>query len=244
VSARDASSRASRSPLRWVLGGGGVVLILLALRLSPLGTWLRGAVDLFAALGAWGIVLFVLVYALAAVLFVPGSALTLAAGGLFGLLRGTIAVSVAATLGAGGGFLVARYLARARVERWAAANPRFAAIDDAVGREGWKIVLLTRLSPVFPYNLLNYLYGLTRIRFGPYLLASWIGMIPGTILYVYLGFVGTAIAGAASGGAGRTPAEYTFWGVGLLATVTVTLYVTRLARRALQRQAEGSARPA
>jgi uncharacterized membrane protein YdjX (TVP38/TMEM64 family) len=219
---------------------GGLVLlaaIIVALRFLPLADWLQALVDRFTALGPWGIDLFAVVYALAAIFFVPGSALTIGAGAIYGLGWGFVAVSVGSTLGAAAAFLIARYLARDRVERWAAQDPRFAAIDQAVGREGWKIVLLTRLSPVFPFTLLNYLFGLTRVSFGAYILASWIGMMPGTLLYVYLGFAGRALAQAAAGKASRSPAEYALWVVGLLATLAVTLYVTRLARQALRGRA-------
>jgi len=224
----------------WIVAAAGLVLLVIAAHRLPIGDRLKELIDLFARLGPAGIALFVLVYTLAAILFVPGSALTIGAGVIYGLGWGCVAVSAGSTLGAAGGFLIARYLARRRVERWAAANPRFAAIDRAVGREGWKIVLLTRLSPVFPYTLLNYLYGLTRVSFGAYVLASWIGMIPGTVLYVYLGFAGRAVAQAASGQAHRGPVEYAPWTVGLLATLAVTIYVTRLARRALQSRADAA----
>jgi uncharacterized membrane protein YdjX (TVP38/TMEM64 family) len=219
---------------------GGLVLlaaVIVALRFLPLADWLQGLVDRFTALGPWGIGLFAVVYALAAIFFVPGSALTIGAGAIYGLGWGFVAVSAGSTLGAAAAFLIARYLARDRVERRAAQDPRFAAIDQAVGREGWKIVLLTRLSPVFPFTLLNYLFGLTRVSFGAYILASWIGMMPGTLLYVYLGFAGRALAQAAAGKASRSPAEYALWVVGLLATLAVTLYVTRLARQALRGRA-------
>jgi uncharacterized membrane protein YdjX (TVP38/TMEM64 family) len=226
-----------------VPGGGrtrlitGFVLLaalIAALRLLPLADWLQRAIDWFAALGPWGIGLFAIVYALAAILFVPGSALTIGAGAIYGLGWGFVAVSAGSTLGAAGAFLIARYLARDRVERWAAKDPRFAAIDRAVGREGWKIVLLTRLSPVFPFTLLNYLYGLTRVGFGAYILASWIGMMPGTVLYVYLGVAGRAVAQTAAGQRSRTPQEWALFIIGLLATFAVTVYVTRLARQALR----------
>jgi len=226
---------------RWIVAAMALLLLVVAAHRLPIGDWLNDLNDLFARLGLSGIVLFAAVYTLAAILFVPGSALTIGAGVIYGLGWGFIAVSAGSTLGAAGGFLIARYLARRRVERWAAANPRFAAIDRAVGREGWKIVLLTRLSPVFPYTLLNYLYGLTRVSFGAYVLASWIGMMPGTVLYVYLGFAGRAVAQAATGQARRSPAEYAMWAVGLLATLAVTIHVTRLARRALRSRAEVSA---
>lgn len=211
--------------------------LLVAASVLPAGAWPAQLNGFFVRLGPWGIALFVLVYALAAVLFVPGSALTIGAGVIYGLGPGFAAASAGATLGAACAFLVARHLARDRVERWVGADPRFQAIDAAVGRDGGMIVLLTRLSPVFPFNLLNYLYGVTRVPFPTYLLASWIGMLPGTLLYVYLGFAGRAVAQAATGAAARNPAEYAFWGIGLIATIAVTLHVTRLARRALGQRA-------
>jgi uncharacterized membrane protein YdjX (TVP38/TMEM64 family) len=230
-----------RGAARWIAFLAAAAALIVAARLLPAGAWLQWLNDFLARLGPWGIALFAAVYALAAILFVPGSALTIGAGVIYGVGWGFVAVSAGSTLGAAGAFLVARYLARDRVERWARANPRFAAVDEAVGREGWKIVLLTRLSPIFPFNVLNYLFGLTRVPFAAYLLASWIGMMPGTLLYVYLGFAGRAVAQAAAGRAERPAAEYASWAVGLLATIAVTLYVTRLARRALSSRAGAGA---
>ena len=230
---RTSTPPAGKISIKLLLALAGVALFIAGVRMLPVADWLERVVAWASGTGIVGVAVFVLVYVVAAVLFVPGSVLTLGAGAVFGLLWGTIAVSVGATLGAGAAFLVGRYLAREKVARWAAENPRFSAIDSAVGREGWKIVLLTRLSPVFPYNLLNYLFGLTRVRFWPYFLASWIGMIPGTFLYVYLGFAGRAAAQAASGPGVRSSWEVAFWGVGLGATALLTYYLTRLARRAL-----------
>jgi uncharacterized membrane protein YdjX (TVP38/TMEM64 family) len=155
--------------------------------------------------------------------------LTLGAGAVFGVVWGSIYVSVAATLGATCAFLVGRYLARDAIARKIEGNERFAAIDKAVENEGWKIVGLTRLSPVFPFTLLNYAFGITRVKLGHYILASWIGMMPGTVMYVYLG----SLANAASGERTRTTGEWMLYGVGLLATVAVTIFVTRLAKKAL-----------
>lgn len=211
--------------------------LVVLLALVALGRMLGGEIPRFAAwvdgLGFWGPLVFVFGYAVAVVAFAPGSLLTLAAGAIFGLLEGTLYVFVAATLGASAAFLVARHAARRLVERRLAGNPRFDAIDRAVGREGRKIVLLLRLSPVFPFNLLNYALGLTRVRLGDYALAGF-GMLPGTLLYVYLGAV-AGQAAAVAGGAepARSTAEYAFTAVGLLATVLVTVTVTRIARRAL-----------
>jgi uncharacterized membrane protein YdjX (TVP38/TMEM64 family) len=132
------------------------------------------------------------------VAFVPASLLTLAAGAIFGIPAGTLYVFVAATVGSCLAFLVSRYLARVAVERRIEGNPKFAAIDRAVGRQGRRIVFLLRLSPVFPFNLLNYALGLTRVRFVDYAVAA-VGMLPGTLLYVYLGKVAGDVAALAGG---------------------------------------------
>jgi uncharacterized membrane protein YdjX (TVP38/TMEM64 family) len=199
---------------------------------------LGGYIPRFAAwvdeLGVWGPVVFILGYAAAAVAFVPGSLLTLAAGAIFGLGAGVVYVFVAATLGASAAFLVSRYVARRAVESRLVNNPRFAAIDRAVGAQGRKIVFLLRLSPVFPFNLLNYALGLTNVRFIDYFVAS-IGMLPGTVLYVYYGKLAGDIAALAGGAAvQKDAAYYAVLGVGLIATVVVTTIVTRTARRALR----------
>ena len=154
------------------------------------------------------------------------------AGVLYGPLAGSVLVSISATLGAFAAFLVGRYLARDWVQKKLEGKPKFKAVDEAVGREGGKIVLLTRLSPVFPFNLLNYAFGLTKVNAKAYFFASWIGMIPGTVMYVY---VGSLVGNLASLGEGRTktPLEWSLYGVGLIATVAVTIYVTKLARKAL-----------
>lgn len=184
-------------------------------------------------LGIGGGFAFIAIYSAATVLFVPGSLLTLGAGIVFGVVFGSIYVFIGATIGAIAAFLVGRYLARAWVSQKIADNPKFAAIDQAVARAGFKIVLLTRLSPVFPFNLLNYAFGITGVSLQDYALGS-IGMIPGTVMYVYLG----SLAGdlARLGTVEQPMATTVQWGmriVGLMATVVVTLYVTWIARRAL-----------
>ena len=142
------------------------------------GPWLTNALDWIRGLGPLAPVAFVAIYIVACVAFLPGSILTIGAGVIFGVVRGSIYVSIAATLGATAAFLVGRYLARDWVVRKLEGNPKFKAIDDAVGKEGWKIVLLTRLSPVLPLNLLNYAYGLRSVSLRDYVLASWVGIIP------------------------------------------------------------------
>lgn len=219
----------------WVkLGVGVAVVVLLVLAGRSLGGALPGAVTSIRELGVWGGVAFVGLYAVAAVAMAPGSILTLAAGAIFGLGMGVFWVFIGATLGAALAFLVARYVARGWVERRIAGSPRFAAVDRAIGQDGRKIVFLLRLSPLFPFNLMNYGLGLTRVRFLDYLVAS-VGMLPGTLLYVYYGKVAGDVASAAAG-AGTASRGVGYWlvlALGLLATVAVTTVVTRAARRAL-----------
>lgn len=244
-----APRRASRARLALYLGAA----LVAAVALVAGGRSLIGPLHRFAAwvqeLGIWGPVVFILGYAAATVAFAPGAVLTLAAGALFGLFYGTVYTLAGATLGASLAFLVSRYVARRAVEHRIAANPRFQAIDRAVGREGFKIVALLRLSPVFPFNLLNYALGLTRVRFLDYFAAS-AAMLPGTLLYVYYGKAAGSLAAAFAGGAGAPAAggqskaaSWALLAVGLLATVAVTTYVTRLAGKAL-RQELGEPAPA
>jgi uncharacterized membrane protein YdjX (TVP38/TMEM64 family) len=211
------------------------VAIVLSLKYLHVQDALKAALDWIGKLGPWGPVIFVGIYVVATVLFIPGSVLTLGAGAVFGVALGSVCVSISATLGATAAFLVGRYLARDAIARKIEKNEKFAAIDRAVADEGWKIVFLTRLSPVFPFTLLNYAFGLTRVRLGHYVLASWIGMMPGTVMYVYLG----SLVNVGAGHRQRTTGEWVLYGVGLLATIVVTVFVTRLARKALAKKIGG-----
>ncbi len=199
----------------------------------PLGEYLGQFLDWVREQGAWGPVLIAGVYIVACVLFVPGSLLTLGAGFLFGVVWGTVTVSIGSVLGATAAFLVGRYLARGWIEEKVNAHPKFRAIDQAVGRQGFKIVLLTRLSPVFPFNLLNYGFGLTKVSLRDYVLASWIGMLPATVMYVYLGSAAGNLAELASGKVEGGIGQQVLFGVGLAVTVVVTIFVTRIAKKAL-----------
>lgn len=208
-----------------------------AARFLPVDQWLGAFNEWVGQLGPWGVVVFIAVYVLATVLLLPGSILTLGAGFVFGLGWGLFAVSIGSTLGAALAFLVSRFVARRRIEAMAGGNETFQRIDRAIGEQGAKLVFLLRLSPVIPFNLSNYFYGLTSVGFWPYVLASWIGMLPGTLLYVYLGTAGRAGLQAAAGAdSGRSPLEWTFLGVGLAATVLVTVWVTKIAKNALQKK--------
>lgn len=218
--------------LRVLAGVLALALVLLVARQA--GGYVPRFAQWVDGLGLWGPFVYVVGYALATVAFVPGSLLTLAGGAIFGLAQGTVLVFSGATLGSTAAFLVARYLARAAIERRLAANRRFAAIDAAVARSGFRIVFLLRLSPAFPFVLLNYGLGLTRVKLRDFVLAS-VGMLPGSLLYVYYGKVaGDVVALAAGGAAERGPGHYVVLGLGLLATLVVTTLVTRIARRALR----------
>ncbi len=211
----------------------GVIALFWAGRHFNLQDYLRGLLSWIRSLGAWGILIFGLTYIAATIAFIPGLILTLGAGFLFGVLQGTAIVSVASTLGAGASFLIGRYLARDWVARRIEGNVKFRRIDEAVGKEGWRIVGLVRLSPIFPFNLLNYAFGLTRVSFKEYILASWLGMLPATALYVYLGSLAGDLATLGAGRHARTPAQWLLFGVGLAATIVVVIQVTRIARNSL-----------
>ncbi|OIP69571.1 MAG: hypothetical protein AUK43_12200 [Oscillatoriales cyanobacterium CG2_30_40_61] len=197
---------------------------------------LKHILDWVANLGFWGPVAFIIIYNLATILFVPGSLLTLGAGVIFGVVWGSIYVSIGSVIGATFAFLIGRYFAREWVTKKLENYAQFQAIDQAVAQEGWKIVGLTRLSPIFPFNLLNYAFGLTNVSLKDYFLASWIGMLPGTILYVYLGSLIGSLAQLGMGGRSRTSVEWLFYGIGLIATVIVTIYITKISQNALNQK--------
>jgi uncharacterized membrane protein YdjX (TVP38/TMEM64 family) len=178
--------------------------------------------EVIEAQGAWGPVLYVAGYVLAELFFVPALPLTLLGGLAFGPLWGTVYVSIASTLAAALAFLVARHLARGMVERWLRESPRLARIDAAVERHGWRILMITRLVPLFPFNLQNFAYGLTRIPFWTYVGVSWVCMLPATVAFTLAG-------GALSAG----DAARTVWA---LAGAALLIVVVSLAPRWLTRR--------
>ncbi len=211
-----------------------IIGLLATIKYLPVQELMKGFLGWVAHLGSWGPIIFIAVYILACVFLLPGSILTLGAGALFGVVKGSIIASISATLGATCAFLVGRYLARDWVSRRIQGYPKFKALDEAVAEEGWKIVCLTRLSPVFPFNLLNYAYGITKVSLRDYFLASWLGMMPGTVMYVYIGSLAGDLAMLGATGRSRLPVEWFFYTVGFIATIVVTVYVTRLAQTALK----------
>jgi uncharacterized membrane protein YdjX (TVP38/TMEM64 family) len=233
--AAGAPPRRIRPWIRWtlvllaLLAAGAVIVIAERELLHPLALW-------FAGLGAAAPVAFVAIYVLLTVALVPNSFLTIASGALFGLFWGTVYSFVASVLGAGAAFLASRYLVRDRMARRVVADARFQRIDRAICRHGLRVMLLIRLSPVFPFSLLNYALGLSRVRFRDYMLGS-ISMLPGTALYVYPGMVAGQVIAL---GAGRTQPRdtgyYVTMGAGLLVTVLAVVLLTRVARRALREE--------
>ncbi len=211
---------------------------VVALRLLPVRQELPVFLEWVRGLRWMGAFLFGGLYAAGTILFLPGAILTLSAGFLYGPLWGTVIASPASVLGATGAFLIGRTAARRWVRAKVSTSPRFAALQEAIGREGTKILVLVRLSPVSPFSLVNYAFGLTSLSLRNYVLGSWIAMLPGTFLYVYLGSVITDAAGLASGAnppAGGSAAQRVLLWVGLAATLAVVVVVTRTARSALAR---------
>lgn len=223
-------------PVLKIVGAVAVLVALFTLsRVLPVGEWLEAFNQWVGDLGAVGLVVFALVYVAATVLLLPGAILTVGAGFAFGLGWGFVVVSAGSTIGAALAFLIGRFLARDRIEAMTSQAPKFRSVDRAIGQKGAKLIMLLRLSPLIPFNLSNYFYGLTAVRFWPYVMASWIGMMPGTLLYVYLGTLGRVGVEAAAGTeSGRTPLEWTLLAVGLAATLCVTVWVSKIARRALK----------
>ena len=225
------------TPVR--IGLGVVVVAGLLLGGRSLGTLVPALTEKVQQIGPLAPFAFVAVYLVATVAFVPGSLLTLAAGAMFGLVAGTSYAFAGATLGSVSAFLIARYAARDLVERRLQESPRFAALDGALEHEGKKIVFLLRLSPLVPFNLLNYALGVSSVRFSDYLIGA-AGMLPGTLLYVYYGKAVGDVAALASGTApAHGVAYYLVLGAGLAATLGVTAIITRAARRALAEASPG-----
>ena len=207
-----------------VLGGK---YLNLQQKIADVLAWVEG-------LGPAGMGVYTLLYIIACIFFIPGSLLTLGAGAIYGVVTGSILVSISSTLGATAAFLVGRYFARDWIAKKIEGNQRFTTIDNAVADEGWRIVGLTRLSPVFSFSLLNYAYGLTRVSLREYVLASWIGMMPGTVMYVYIGSLAGDLASIGSEtAAAPSGAQWIINIVAFIATVLVTIYVTKIARKAL-----------
>lgn len=227
--------------LKLIVIGSLVITAVIVTQQFNLQEFLQASFSSVKSLGFIGAIAFIAIYNLATLLFVPGSLLTMKGGCLFGIFWGTVYVLIAATLGAVWAFLLGRYLSRDWIYRLIGKNPKFQAIDNAVKRDGWKIVLLSRLSPIFPFNLLNYAFGVTQISLKDYILGS-LGMIPGTLMYVYLGSLASDLTKLDMSNYPTTREtqilQWVIRIIGLIATIAVMIYMTRLAKKALDQSIE------
>jgi uncharacterized membrane protein YdjX (TVP38/TMEM64 family) len=206
-----------------------IAAIVVAFRLLPVADWLRAFQIYVRGLGALGYVLYIVVYAICVVAFIPASILTVGAGAIFGFAGGTIVVVIGATIGATLAFLLARTVMRKRVEAMTAKNAKFRALDRAIAKDGTKIVFLLRLAVVFPFTWINYACGLTAIPLWRYVAATFFGIIPATAAFV---FVGTAATNATTSSSSITRAIYI---VGGIVAIAVSILIGRIANRAIKR---------
>lgn len=203
---------------------------------TQLQIFLENILQWIDSLGLIGIFIFVIIYIVATIFWIPGTILTLGAGFLYGVIQGSLLVSIASMIAGTAAFLVGRYFAREKVNRLIENQPKFKAIDEAVAKEGWKIVGLTRLSPLFPFVFLNYAFGLTKVTFRDFFLASWIGMLPGTVMYVYIGSLGKDLTSLGSDFSSANFLPWILRIVGFSATVAITIYLTKISKQALNTQ--------
>ena len=226
-------SEAVRRPfpvLKTVVAAALLIGFVVAVRFLPVGDWIESFQAWVKGLGPVGYIVYVLAYVIACVTFVPASPLTLGAGAIFGFVEGTIVVIVGATLGATASFLLGRTILRRRIEAMAANNPKFRALDRAIAREGGKIVFLVRLAPVFPFAYINFAFGLTGVRTLPYVVATFFGIMPATIAFVYIADAATRTATA-----DMDSTRLAINIIGVVVAIAVTAFVTRLALRAVRR---------
>ncbi|NJM57046.1 MAG: TVP38/TMEM64 family protein [Synechococcales cyanobacterium RU_4_20] len=231
--------------LKYLAIAAAVMTLIFLAKQFDIQTVFQNALAWVDGLGAWGPIAFMVIYNLATVLFLPGSLLTLGGGVLFGVVKGSAYVFVAALIGATLAFLIGRYVARGWVASKILGNQNFRVIDEAIAKEGLKIVFLTRLSPIFPFNLLNYALGLTQVSLKDYVLGS-LGMLPGTIMYVYIGSLAGNLAqlGSSTVDPATAKIQWMIRIVGFIATVAVTVYVTKVAKKALNESVGDTSAPA
>lgn len=216
-----------------------IITLLVVSYVWPIHEWMLVVISWVQESGIWGAIAFSIIYIVSAVLLMPASILTLGAGFIYGPFWGTLLVSPVSVIAAFAAFSLSRSRLRSLVEKKVANNEHFNAVDTAVGKEGFKIVMLIRLSPLFPYTFLNYALGLTGVRPLQYVLASFLGMLPGTFLYTYLGSMVVSVTELTSAPAqGATEVQNIFMWVGLAVTLIVTAYITHIARKSLKETTE------
>lgn len=228
------SKKTSKQYALWAAAAVLLIGLTVAGFVLPVKEWAEAFQGWIEGFGAWGMAIFALAYVLAVVLLVPASPLTIAGGLAFGFWAIPLIV-VSATIGATLAFLVARYLARKKVQKLIAHRPNFTAVDKAVSKEGWKIVALLRLSPAVPFSLQNYVMGVSQVGLVPYIVATFLGIVPGTALYVYLGTVGQ------QAGKGASAAQWAFYTIGFVVTVVITVFITIKAKAELKKSGLGKA---
>lgn len=229
VAMPDTTSRRRLPIVKIALGGLVLAAIVVLFRVLPVVLWLTEFKDYVRHLGPIGYVVYTIVYAVCVVLFIPASVLTLGAGAIFGFAGGSAVVIVGATLGATMAFLLARTILRKKVEAMTASNPKFRALDRAIAREGVKIVILVRLAVVFPFTYINYGFGLTGINTLSYVLATFFGIIPATMAFVYIGYAAVTAATAAS------KVKLAVYIAGGIAALAASIFVGRIATQAIKR---------
>ncbi|EFL88589.1 TVP38/TMEM64 family protein [Ahrensia sp. R2A130] len=212
--------------VKWAAIALGAVALFVAYRFLPISEWVQGFQEWVQGYGPLGWVIFIAVYAVTSFVLVPGSFMTLAAGAVWGL-GGFPLVILGATLGSAMSFLAARYAFHDKVQTKVAEYPKFRAVNEAIRDEGWRVVGLLRLSPALPFSLQNWFLGITPVNFWPAQIATFFGIMPGTLLYVLLGSAGGS---AAAGGDDAGFAKWIVLGVGIVATLVVTVIVTRKAK--------------
>ena len=190
--------------------------------------WLEG-------LGAWAPILFILIDILVVVLVLPGVILTFGAGFMFGILRGSLYVIIGTTIGATIAFLIARYFFGERTTGFFLDHPKLKLVNDEFKRAGWKFVLLTRLVPFFPFKLSNYLFGLMQISLRDFVIGVFFGIMPFTVTNVYIGSLAADFATIGSRTASRSKMEWIIYGIGVIIAIAAVIYITHLARRALDK---------
>jgi uncharacterized membrane protein YdjX (TVP38/TMEM64 family) len=215
--------------------------LVLSAGMLPVTRWIADFIQWVQGFGALGTIIFGAFYVAGVVLFFPGILLTTAAGALYGVVIGTLIVSPASVLGATLAFVIARYFARDWVHRKLEQHPTFGAIDRAIGKKGFRVILLLRLQPLLPFNLLNYALGLTGVSLRDYVIASFIGMFPATVLYVYLGSIVQNLTELLHGHLPASGLRNVLFWIGLAATIVLVWYIGRIARKALKEELERSA---
>jgi uncharacterized membrane protein YdjX (TVP38/TMEM64 family) len=214
----------------------GAIVVSFTPAASGFARYLRDFLEVVRELGAWGPLVLGSAYSAATLLLLPGSPFTLAAGFLLGPVLGSITSSLAGVVGAGLAFLIGRLFLRDQLQQQTENNEDFKNLDEAIAKNGFTIVLLSRLSPVFPFNISNYVLSLTNVRFASYLLATWLGMLPGTVLFVYVGSTLGSLTQIVAGDLEFETGHYVVLAAGILATIAATILMTRLAGAALEKR--------